>query len=206
MAKQSRIAHLTDEQLTSMTAKEIAAQFYNGNIGAGYNALVARGIKPKAKETAKNADSGVKTAVARLVPVAPKATPPVAILTLPARVEEWLVDNILPEEWQDSDGHLTREIPRHFVELVVISDTPDWNKRIRRLGQDEIAMLEAFLGDACTINRREDAAIAKAARVPFERAQARMDAQASIDAGLATAKSRFENSRFDADITAFYCE
>lgn len=206
MARQSRLSHLTNDQLENMTAKQIGDMFYNGNTGAGYNALVARCIKPKAQETAKNADSGVKTAVARLVPVAPKATPPVAILTLPARVEEWLVDNILPEEWQDSDGHLTREIPRHFVELVVLSDTPDWNKRVRRLGQDEIDMLEAFLNAPATMNRREDALLAKRARAPFERSEAKVAHYGRIDACLESAENRFNASRYDAAITAFYAE
>jgi len=208
MAKQSRIAHLTNEQLANMTAKDVAIAYYNGNIGAGYNALVARGIKPlaQAQEPGKNAATAIKTVAARVATLAPVKAPVSPVLPLPARIEEWLADNILPAEWQDNDGRLTREIPQHFVELVVISDTPDWNKRIRRLGQDEIAMLEAFLGDACTMNRREDAMLEKRARAPFERAQARMDAQARIDAALATAESRFENSRYDATIVAAYLE
>lgn len=206
MAKQSRIAHLTNEQLANMTAKEVAIAYYNGNIGAGYNALVARGIKPRAQaqEPGKNAATAIKTVAARVATLAPVKAPVSPVLPLPARVEEWLVDNILPEEWQDSDGHLTREIPRHFVELVVLSDTPDWNKRVRRLGQDEIDMLEAFLNAPATMNRREDLMLAKQARAPYERSQATIDHHARIDAALASSKSRFESSRYDASIVAGY--
>lgn len=39
MAKKSRIAHLNDDMLRSMTTKQIADQFYDGNNGAAWNAL-----------------------------------------------------------------------------------------------------------------------------------------------------------------------
>jgi len=201
MAKQSRISHLTNDQLSSMTAKEIGDKFYNGNTGAGYNALVARGIKPKAQESAKNSDTAIKTVSARLTPNLATKAPATPVLALPVRIEDYMLDNILPETWNDE-----KPIPQHFVELVVLSDTADWNKRIRRLGTEELDMLEAFLGAPATMNRREDLMLAKRARAPYERSQATIDHHARIDAGLESAENRFNASRYDAAITAFYAE
>lgn len=199
MAKQSRIAHLTDEQLTSMTAKEIAAQFYNGNVGAAWNALDGRGLKGKpAANDGKKTTVAIAVSKATVKPVAPIAP---EFMPLPGRVVDFMIDNILPEDWNDE-----QEIPQHFVELVVLSDTVDWNKRIRRFGAEEIEMLESFLCAPCTMNRREDALLAKRARAPFERTEATINHHARIDAGLLNAENRFEASRYDADITAFYCE
>lgn len=58
MAKQSRIAHISDSDLANMTAKDIGAQFYNGNTGAGYNAAIARGIKPRSANVEQGAVTG----------------------------------------------------------------------------------------------------------------------------------------------------
>lgn len=170
-----------------------------GNGGAISNVIKELGWRNS--EPTKTVDSAPKTATVRVVPVAPKATLPASKLTLPGRIEDYLLDNILPESWDDE-----KPIPQHFVELVVLSDTPDWNKRIRRLGQDEIDMLEAFLGAPCTMNRREDALLAKRARAPFERSEAKVAHYGRIDAGLESAENRFNASRYDAAITAFYAE
>lgn len=174
-----------------------------GNGGALSNVIKELGWR---SEGAKNGDNGVKPASASVATLAPAKAHVIASTALPARIEEWMLDNMLPAEWQDDDGRLVRSIPQHFVELVVLSDTPDWNKRVRRLGVDEITMLEAFLGAPCTMNRREDALLAKRARAPFERTEATINHHARIDAGLLNAENRFEASRYDADITAFYCE
>lgn len=199
MARQSRISHISDTELANYSAKQIGDMFYNGNTGAGYNAIVARGVKPKAQDTAKNGDNGVKPVAARLTPNIAVKAPVSPILALPGRIEDFLIDHVLPETWDDQ-----QEIPSHFVELVVLSDTADWNKRVRRLGPDELTMLELFIGKPATMHKREMALFAEIANAPYKASKARIDAISAIDAQLDSLASRFEALRYDAAIVAAY--
>lgn len=204
MAKQSRISHISDETLASMTAKEIGAQFYNGNTGAGYNACVARGIKPKSANgeqaktvTAKPIAAPVVTANAVAKPAkAESDTRP-----LPVRVEAYFEYRL---GWD-----MTLPIQPHHIEMLIRCDDTGWNQLALKFGPEETAMLGEFLesGGYCPVPRVSQRA--EWEREQIKLAEKRRIAEAvaaivAIDNRLAGQRERFESSRYDADITAFY--
>lgn len=204
MAKQSRLANVSDETLASMTAKEIGEKWYGGNTGAGYNAAIARGIKPKSANGAQAKTVTAKPIAAPVVTakvVAKPAKAEIDTLPLPGRVEAYFEYRL---GWD-----MTYPIQAHHVELLILADDVTWNQLAMKFGPEEIAMIGAFLesGGYCPVARvsqRADWLAEKANVAAAKRIADSISAIAAIDNRLANQRARFEASRFDADITAFY--
>lgn len=72
---------------------------------------------------------------------------------LPKRVENWVIRKL---ECDDDDD--LPEVTAEVVEGFIIADNANWNMLIGKLGEEELASFEAWLGEPCTMTRRRDAA------------------------------------------------
>lgn len=112
---------------------------------------------------------------------------------LPGRIEVLL-------EMLGHDVHLTG------VLNAIKENSVPWCTQVRKMGEDERELMRAFTGmtawtlaDIAHENRE-----AKRLR-PFKASAETVAKFASIDSGLIQRESRFESSRYDYDLTAFYC-
>ncbi len=191
MARESKLIGLSDNELRALGTKGVAAKFYNGNVGAAWNAL----FNPKTGRLAGDKqDAQVKAATAQ--PAKPATVefigPPVEKL-LPGRIELLL-------EMLGHDVHLTG------VLNAIEENSIPWCTQVRKMGEDERALMREFTGmtawtlaDIAHENRE-----AKRLR-PFKASAETVAKFAGIDAGLIQRENRFESSRYDSEITAFYC-
>lgn len=197
MARESKLSGLSNNELRALGTKGVAAKFYSGNVGAAWNAL----FNPKTGRLANDKqDAPVTTKPAQPATVKTatvKAQPAIKPAGLPGRVEDYFFDSL---GW---DENVT--IQKHHVELVVLSDTPAWNRLIRRFGLEEKLMLQEFLGAGCTLTDRAEMVRSEKRNRPFVISAETVAKFASIDSGLIQRESRFESSRYDYDLTAFYC-
>lgn len=188
MAKQSRISHLSDAELTAMTTREIAAAYYDGNNGAAWNALNARGLKgaPSADGNNGNAEK----------PIIAQKRATATTAYLPGRVADWAMKK-LGMDPDDGDTIPDGFSPEDFLALPdVATESVNYLRLISRLEPEkELNPFRLWLGTGLT--RAERA---------LEAVQAAIARIAKIDAAMATSESRFESSRYDAAITAFYAE
>jgi len=140
MAKQSRIAHLSDAELTAMTTREIADAYYDGNNGAAWNALNSRGLKG----TPSANDGERKTATRK-----PKGF-------LPKRVENWAIGKLGLDV---ADGDLLPDGfgPDDFLYLMDVGqETVNYTRLLSKLcPEKEAPALRAWLGCGLTIAERE---------------------------------------------------
>ena len=190
MARESKLSSLSDNELRALGTKGVAAKFYNGNVGAAWNAL----FNPKTGRLAN--DKQDSPATTKPAQQAVKATgefvgPPIERF-LPGRIELLL----------EMLGH---EVHVVGVLKAIEENSVSWCTQIRKMGEDERALMREFTGmtawtlaDIAHENRE-----AKRLR-PFKASAETVTKFASIDAGLAQREARFELSRYDSDLTAFY--
>lgn len=78
---------------------------------------------------------------------------------LPKRVEFWVVGQ-LARVWEDQgndpDDYIPDEVTREIIETLIVSDRPNWNGLVRKLGLEEIEAFETWLGTECTVTRRNE--------------------------------------------------
>ncbi len=134
-------------------------------------------------------------------PATVKAAQPNAVEFIGPPVEKLLPGRIeLLLEMLGHDVHITG------VLNAIEENSVPWCTQIRKMGEDEKALMREFTGmtawtlaDIAHENRE-----AKRLR-PFKASAETVAKFAGIDAGLIQRESRFESSRYDSDITAFYC-
>lgn len=197
MARESKLSGLSDNELRALGTKGVAAKFYNGNVGAAWNAL----FNPKTGRLANDKqDSPATTKTAQPATVkqpAVKATgefvgPPIERF-LPGRIELLL-------EMLGHDVHLTG------VLSAIEENAVAWCTQVRKMGEDERALMRDYTGmnswtlaDIAHENREEKR------NAPFKTSAETVAKFAGIDAGLVQRENRFESSRYDADLVTFYC-
>lgn len=147
MAKQSRLAHLSNDELSAMTTKEIADIYYDGNVGAAWNALNSRGLKgaPSANDGEKKPSTQRQKKVETY---------------LPGRVSDWCLRKLGSDP---DDGDMLPEGfgPENFLALPDVSgETTNYLRLISRLDPEkELSPLKAWLGCGLTIAEREQVKI-----------------------------------------------
>ena len=88
---------------------------------------------------------------------------------MPLRIENWIqrkLENAFVDDGHDADDYIPVKIDRDAVETFITADSAAWNAICRKLGEEELALFEAFLGAGATMNRRAvdaKAALAKGA-------------------------------------------
>ena len=197
MARESKLSGLSDNELRALGTKGVAAKFYNGNVGAAWNAL----FNPKTGRLANDKqDSPATTKTAQPVTVkqpAVKATgelvgPPIERF-LPGRIELLL-------EMLGHDVHVVG------VLKAIEENSVSWCTQIRKMGEDERELMRAFTGmTAWTLADIAHEKREEKRNAPFKTSAETVAKFASIDTGLNQRESRFESSRYDYDLTAFYC-
>ena len=196
MARESKLSGLSDNELRALGTKGVAAKFYNGNVGAAWNAL----FNPKTGRLANDKqDSPATTKTAQPATVkqpAVKATgefvgPPIERF-LPGRIEVLL-------EMLGHDVHITGVL--NAIEENAVA----WCTQVRKMGTDERELMRAFTGmtawtlaDIAHENREAKRLL------PFVISKATVDTHQAIDDTLRQKKERFEMLRYDSDLTAFY--
>jgi hypothetical protein len=197
MARESKLSGLSDNELRALGTKGVAAKFYNGNVGAAWNAL----FNPKTGRLANDKqDSPATTKTAQPATVkqpAVKATgefvgPPIERF-LPGRIELLL-------EMLGHDVHLTG------VLNAIEENSVAWCTQIRKMGDDERALMRDYTGmTAWTIADIDHEKREEKRMLPFVVSKATVSTHQAIDETLRQKRDRFEMLRYDADLTAFYC-
>lgn len=166
------------------------------NSGAVYNALKDLGWLSESKRSiqkaAANFDKATQPTTVKQPATVEFIGPPVEKL-LPGRIEVLL-------EMLGHDVHITG------VLNAIEENSVPWCTQVRKMGEEERALMRTFTGmTAWTLadidhERREEKRLRS-----FIISDETVAKFAGIDAGLVQRESRFESSRYDYDLTAFYC-
>ena len=197
MARESKLIGLTDNELRALGTKGVAAKFYNGNVGAAWNAL----FNPKTGRLANDKqDTTPVKSIATAKPATVKAKPATADEFVGPPVEKLLPGRIeVLLEMLGHDLHLTGVI------AAIEENAVAWCTQIRKMGEDEKALMRAYTGlTAWTLadqahEKREEKRLR-----PFIISDETVAKFAGIDTGLVQRENRFESSRYDADLVTFY--
>lgn len=197
-----------EDYLTTHTQRELAelANFIsNGKPNAGAVSVALKSLG----WASFNWQAPVVTAKPIAAPVVAKpiakpavtAKADVDCLPLPGRVEAYFEYKLC---W-----NMALPIKPHHIEMLIRCDDVAWNQLALKFGPEEISMLGAFLESEgyCPVARVSQRGpwLAEQKRIAEQKRLAdRIAAIAAIDTRLASQRERFEASRFDADITAFY--
>ncbi len=163
------------------------------NSGAVYNALKDLGWLPESKRSIQKSVANFDKSAQQAVKATGEFVGPPIERFLPGRIELLL-------EMLGHDVHITG------VLNAIEENSVPWCTQVRKMGEDERALMRDYTGmtawtlaDIAHENREE-----KRLR-PFKASAETVAKFAGIDAGLVQRESRFESSRYDADIVTFYC-
>ena len=198
MARESKLIGLTDNELRALGTKGVAAKFYNGNVGAAWNAL----FNPKTGRLANDKqDTTPVKSIATAKPATVKAKPATADEFVGPPVEKLLPGRIeVLLEMLGHDLHLTGVI------AAIEENAVAWCTQIRKMGEDEKALMRAYTGlTAWTLADQAHEKREEKRLLPFVISKATVSTHQAIDDTLRQKKERFEMLRYDAELTAFYC-
>ena len=198
MARESKLIGLTDNELRALGTKGVAAKFYNGNVGAAWNAL----FNPKTGRLANDKqDTTPVKSIATAKPATVKAKPATADEFVGPPVEKLLPGRIeVLLEMLGHDVHITGVI------AAIEENTVAWCTQVRKMGVDEKALMRAYTGlTAWTLADQAHEKREEKRLLPFVISKATVSTHQAIDDTLRQKKERFEMLRYDAELTAFYC-